>query len=302
MLHESAITKIYDVCTCFALMQRSVKNAFAAATKDLGTINVLVYNASGGGFGKTVMEIDPEDMIQSFNVSCVGALNCTQVKHACIVSYNTARLNLFALNCRPRPSFQACLRAKDSGITRFRKKEQSFFLPQHPHSVAVRVPHNLHAANTHSAHSRRQVLVLVRVVLWVLVPDNVVETHKSSAYVLWSISSYLQSIAKEYGKHGIHAGTHHNCMLNTQRRPNLNAITNARASKCETRLHSGQSCCAEKTRRVACHAKICQHQRHRRDVFCVAPAVSPWLEQWSGHPSVPRGLDVLMLVRSARNV
>ena len=31
--------------------------AFADAAKELGPISVLIYNAGGGGFGKTVMEI-----------------------------------------------------------------------------------------------------------------------------------------------------------------------------------------------------------------------------------------------------
>ena len=62
--------------------QSSVRRSFAAAAADLGVINVLVYNAGGGGFGKTVMEIDPKEFIQSFNISCVGALNCAQVPPA----------------------------------------------------------------------------------------------------------------------------------------------------------------------------------------------------------------------------
>ena len=59
-----------------------MRRSFAAAAADLGVINVLVYNAGGGGFGKTVMEIDPKEFIQSFNISCVGALNCVQVPSA----------------------------------------------------------------------------------------------------------------------------------------------------------------------------------------------------------------------------
>ena len=81
-------------------MQKAVQSAFAAAAKDFGTINVLVYNAGGGGFGKTVMEIDPRDMIRSFSISCVGALNCAQVNNGCGVSYHTEQFNFFTLNCR----------------------------------------------------------------------------------------------------------------------------------------------------------------------------------------------------------
>ena len=152
----------------FPLPQKAVQSAFAAAAKDLGTISVLVYNASGGGFGKTVMEIDPKDLIQSFSISCVGALNCAQVGNGCGVSYRTEKFNFFTPIAVLRPPFQACLQVKDSEVTRFRKKGPSFFLLQHPRFVAVRVPHSSHVASTHSAHSPKSVSVSVSVSVMVL--------------------------------------------------------------------------------------------------------------------------------------
>jgi NAD(P)-dependent dehydrogenase (short-subunit alcohol dehydrogenase family) len=56
----------------------AVKNAFAEASNTLGKIDVLVYNAGGGGFGKSIMDIDPNAFRNSFDVSCTGALLCTQ--------------------------------------------------------------------------------------------------------------------------------------------------------------------------------------------------------------------------------
>ena len=45
---------------------------------DLGPVTVLVYNCGGGGFGKPVLAIDPAEFLQSFNLSCMGALLCSQ--------------------------------------------------------------------------------------------------------------------------------------------------------------------------------------------------------------------------------
>mmetsp|Transcript_4765 Transcript_4765/g.8977 ORF Transcript_4765/g.8977 Transcript_4765/m.8977 type:complete len:254 (-) Transcript_4765:126-887(-) len=56
----------------------AVQTQFAKAAADLGVINVLVYNAGGGGFGKSIMEIDPDEFVQSFQLSCTGALLCSQ--------------------------------------------------------------------------------------------------------------------------------------------------------------------------------------------------------------------------------
>eukprot|EP00747_Dinoflagellata_sp_TGD_P039186 gnl/TRDRNA2_/TRDRNA2_140115_c0_seq2.p1 gnl/TRDRNA2_/TRDRNA2_140115_c0~~gnl/TRDRNA2_/TRDRNA2_140115_c0_seq2.p1 ORF type:complete len:219 (+),score=50.71 gnl/TRDRNA2_/TRDRNA2_140115_c0_seq2:188-844(+) len=56
----------------------SVQAAFSKAHAELGLVNVLVYNCGGGGFGKTVLEIDPDEFVQSFQASTVGALLCTQ--------------------------------------------------------------------------------------------------------------------------------------------------------------------------------------------------------------------------------
>jgi len=63
---------------CDATKQESVKKCFRDARKDLGGVEVLVYNAGGGGFGVTVLDIKPEAFVQSFMVSCTGALLCTQ--------------------------------------------------------------------------------------------------------------------------------------------------------------------------------------------------------------------------------
>lgn len=56
----------------------SVKASFEKASSELGMINVLVYNCGGGGFGQTVLEIDPDAFVQSFQASCLGALLCSQ--------------------------------------------------------------------------------------------------------------------------------------------------------------------------------------------------------------------------------
>ena len=56
----------------------AAKNAFAEASKILGKIDVLVYNAGGGVFGKSIMDIEPNAFRDSFDVSCTGALLCTQ--------------------------------------------------------------------------------------------------------------------------------------------------------------------------------------------------------------------------------
>jgi len=56
----------------------SVASSFAQARAELGMINVLIYNCGGGGFGKTVLEIDPDEFVQSFQASALGALLCAQ--------------------------------------------------------------------------------------------------------------------------------------------------------------------------------------------------------------------------------
>lgn len=56
----------------------AVVKAFAEAADMLGSIGVLVYNAGGGGFGKGIMDIEPDAFRGSFDVSCTGALLCTQ--------------------------------------------------------------------------------------------------------------------------------------------------------------------------------------------------------------------------------
>eukprot|EP00940_MAST-03C_sp_MAST-3C-sp2_P001746 g1746.t1 len=63
---------------CDATIQSSVTSAFATVRDKLGPVDVLVYNCGGGGFGLTPLEIKPDDFLQSFKVSCLGALLCTQ--------------------------------------------------------------------------------------------------------------------------------------------------------------------------------------------------------------------------------
>lgn len=56
----------------------SVLSAFSRAAKELGKVDVLVYNCGGGGFGIPILDIDPETFKSSFDASCVGALLCSQ--------------------------------------------------------------------------------------------------------------------------------------------------------------------------------------------------------------------------------
>ncbi|CAE7648284.1 yoxD [Symbiodinium sp. CCMP2592] len=57
----------------------SIASAFGEAAKALqGPVDVLVYNCGGGGFGISIMDIDPETFKKSFDASCVGALLCSQ--------------------------------------------------------------------------------------------------------------------------------------------------------------------------------------------------------------------------------
>jgi NAD(P)-dependent dehydrogenase (short-subunit alcohol dehydrogenase family) len=57
----------------------SVPKTFAEAAETLGgSIDVLIYNAGGGGFGKGIMDIDPDAFRESIDASCTGALLCTQ--------------------------------------------------------------------------------------------------------------------------------------------------------------------------------------------------------------------------------
>ncbi|KAJ1458663.1 hypothetical protein M885DRAFT_512405 [Pelagophyceae sp. CCMP2097] len=56
----------------------AVVSTFEKVRAELGFVNVLVYNAGGGGFGKLPMDIDSEDFKASFETSCVGALLCSQ--------------------------------------------------------------------------------------------------------------------------------------------------------------------------------------------------------------------------------
>lgn len=68
----------YMFVACDATNKQSVGAAFDTVRKSLGPVQVLIYNCGGGGFGIEVMDIDPDAFVQSFNVSCLGALLCTQ--------------------------------------------------------------------------------------------------------------------------------------------------------------------------------------------------------------------------------
>ena len=56
----------------------AVQSTFGAVQADLGAVDVLVYNCGGGGFGIPLLDISPEDFKNSFDLSCVGALLCSQ--------------------------------------------------------------------------------------------------------------------------------------------------------------------------------------------------------------------------------
>jgi len=62
---------------CDAADPASVERAFSEVQKDLGDVDVLVYNAGSGVFG-TVEEISPEDFEKSFRVNALGALVSSQ--------------------------------------------------------------------------------------------------------------------------------------------------------------------------------------------------------------------------------
>jgi NAD(P)-dependent dehydrogenase (short-subunit alcohol dehydrogenase family) len=55
-----------------------VDASFAKIKEDLGNVNVLVYNAGGGGFGIKPLDINPDAFRKSFETSCLGALLCSQ--------------------------------------------------------------------------------------------------------------------------------------------------------------------------------------------------------------------------------
>ncbi|CAK8991527.1 2 [Durusdinium trenchii] len=74
-----------------ATEKSSVQAAFDRVAKELGKarqkglkstkgteVDVLIYNCGGGGFGISILDIDPETFKSSFDASCVGALLCSQ--------------------------------------------------------------------------------------------------------------------------------------------------------------------------------------------------------------------------------
>jgi len=68
----------YSFYECDATDEVAVKTKFKMAKEELGSINVLVYNAGGGGFGIKPLDINPQEFKKSFEVSCLGALLCSQ--------------------------------------------------------------------------------------------------------------------------------------------------------------------------------------------------------------------------------
>jgi NAD(P)-dependent dehydrogenase (short-subunit alcohol dehydrogenase family) len=58
---------------CDVTDAQSVSRAFAAIRKDLGEVDVVVFNAGSGVWG-TVEDIKPEDFEQAFRVNALGAL------------------------------------------------------------------------------------------------------------------------------------------------------------------------------------------------------------------------------------
>jgi NAD(P)-dependent dehydrogenase (short-subunit alcohol dehydrogenase family) len=63
-----------------ATKKEDVDAAFAKVVAELGAVSVLVYNISDTpkALNQTVLEIKPEDYMDTFNVNALGALLCTQ--------------------------------------------------------------------------------------------------------------------------------------------------------------------------------------------------------------------------------
>src|SRR5689334_4671019 len=59
--------------TCDVSRTESVQSALQAVERDLGAIEVLVYNAGSGVWG-TIEEISPDDLEQAVRVNTVGLL------------------------------------------------------------------------------------------------------------------------------------------------------------------------------------------------------------------------------------
>jgi NAD(P)-dependent dehydrogenase (short-subunit alcohol dehydrogenase family) len=62
---------------CDAADPESVKRAFARVERDLGAVDVLVYNAGSGSWG-SVDDVTPEELLHSLRVNAVGGLAAAQ--------------------------------------------------------------------------------------------------------------------------------------------------------------------------------------------------------------------------------
>lgn len=73
-----------------AVDKSSIDAAFGRCSSELGKargggkidaeaeVDVLIYNCGGGGFGISILDINPETFRNSFDASCTGALLCAQ--------------------------------------------------------------------------------------------------------------------------------------------------------------------------------------------------------------------------------
>ena len=62
---------------CDVTDQAAVERTFAAIRKDLGPVDVLLYNAGSGRFGD-IDTATAEDMIQSYAVNVLGLFHCVK--------------------------------------------------------------------------------------------------------------------------------------------------------------------------------------------------------------------------------
>jgi len=64
--------------SCDASDEKSVTSAFSSIRSKLGDPEVLVYNASAGPFGATVLETTTDNFIKGWRTSCLGAFLCAK--------------------------------------------------------------------------------------------------------------------------------------------------------------------------------------------------------------------------------
>jgi len=58
--------------------EESVKAGFTSVRENLGEVDVLVYNASGGMVRKPILELSAQDFQRCWNIDCLGALFATK--------------------------------------------------------------------------------------------------------------------------------------------------------------------------------------------------------------------------------